>query len=191
MMTAVHYKAVAPLTLLLSLAACAGTLVDAPSLNKRAFEISLAEMRAQAGGNKNNTDSIVIIERATPAAILPKLDQESRGFWQLHKEADNNFNVQSTIAQSAVRRASGSDFGSDNWSLAHVALSRLDQTRSQSLTSLTKIDGKIFALLENSLTDQSNSETLNALLQIQEYVESDVSTQTQFIVTLNNSLSKR
>lgn len=186
-----HIKCAALLTLSFSISGCAGTLVDAPSLNKRAFEISLEEMRAQAGGESKDADSIVIIERATLAVILPKLDNESRLLWRQHKKADGDFETQSQTARAAVRKAGSAGFGGDNWAEAHVALSRLDRTRSLSLTSLSEIDAQIFKRLENSVSDRNDDELLKALLQIQQYVEQDVLTQTQFIDALANSLAKR
>lgn len=186
-----HIKCAVLLTLSFSISGCAGTLIEAPSLNKRAFEISLEEMRSQADGDNMASDSIVIVGRETPEAVLPKLDNESRLLWRQHKKADGDFETQSQTAQAAVRKAGSAGFGGDSWAEAHVALSRLDRTRSPSLTSLSEIDAQIFKRLENSGNDRNDDELLKALLQIQQYVEQDVLTQTQFIDALANGLAKR
>lgn len=187
------------LPILLFISGCSNALVDAPSLNKRPFEISLEEMRSQAGDkveNKNNIADAIAIERASIAALLPNIDAQMRDLYKQHENADSDFTVQANIAQSVVNRARGAAFGSDIWSEAQIAISRLDRARSPSLTSLNEIDEKIFALLDNALNDniardQSDAAQLTSLIQIQEYVVSDVTGQTQIIDNLANRLAKK
>lgn len=187
-----HMKYAALITLSLIITGCAGTLVDAPSLNKRAFEISLAEMRAQtSNSDKAISDSIVLVDETPISASLSLLSSDDRMLWDRHKKADSDFAAQSNIARATARKANGQGFGSENWSAAHVALSRLDRTRSPSLAALSAIDARVFDLLDNSVSGQDDDSDFTALLQIQKRMEFDVTTQTKFIDDVANSLAKQ
>lgn len=168
------------------LCACAGTLVDAPSLNKRAFEISLEEMRAQAGIGAN-VDSIITSDNLDRNDIALGLDDEVEMIWKTHNKADSNFAAQSSNVQLSVRNALNTEFGSDNWSTAHVAISRLERTRALSLKSLSALDEIIFAKLDNKAPNQN----IDRLLQLQKLIQTDVETQNQFLNNLSSSLANR
>ena len=172
---------------LLTLSACGGTLVDAPLLNKRAFEISLEEMRAQANQGFTQDDSVLTPNDLNRNSISLGLDDDAQKIWQDHNKADTDFAVQSSAAQATVRKAQGAAFGSDNWSIAQVEISRLDRARASSLKSLTALDKIIFASLENKAANAN----VDRLLQLQKFVQSDVETQNRFIDNLSNALANR
>lgn len=172
--------------LIFALSACGGTLADAPSLNKRAFEISLEEMRSQASKGITS-DSIVTSNNIDRNSIGLSLDEDAKTIWQDHIKADANFASQSSNAQAKVRKAQSASFGSDNWSIAQVEISRLDRARAPSLKSLGALDKIIFARLEN----KAANENVEILLQLQKYVQSDVETQSRFLDNLSNSLANR
>lgn len=172
---------------LLALSACGGTLVDAPSLNKRAFEISLEEMRAQASPDTIANDSILLSDTIDRNLIGNGLSDDAMEIWQSHNTADANFAAQSSKAQAIVRKAKGAAFGSDNWSIAQVEISRLERARAPSLKSLSALDKIIFTRLENK---EANA-NIDQLLQLQQFVQSDVKTQSRFIDNLSNALANR
>lgn len=175
----------------LALCACGGTLADAPSLNKRAFEITLEEMRAQA--NEGITiDSALASDNMDRNTIGLSVGDDAKIIWQAHQKADADFISQSSEAQSVVRKARGASFGSDNWSIAQVEISRLDRARAPSLKSLGELDKIIFARLENKASNENIAdENIDRLLQLQKFVQSDVETQSRFLDTLSDSLANR
>lgn len=167
--------------------ACTETLVDAPSLNKRAFELSLEEMRAQASSGISNNDSLLKSNNLDRNDIALALDDEAKKIWQTHNSADADFAARSNETQIIVRNAQRVGFGSDDWSLAHVEISKLNRARAPSLQSLSALDKIIFAQLENKLTNQH----IDRLLQLQKFIQSDVEIQSQFLDNLSKSLAHR
>lgn len=177
------------------LSACTGTLVDPPSLNKRAFEISLSEMRELAGKESGASDSVLSQGDLNREDLLAQLDQETRALWQKHTQADTMFSKRADATQQIVSKARGSAFGSEKWSVAQVALSRLDRFRADSVNSLNDIDAMVFAKLESrsfiANSDQSSADNgLSALLQLQKMIETDVSVQSRYITSLNDLLAQ-
>ena len=172
---------------MLTLCACAGTLADAPSLNKRAFEISLEEMRTQAREGMAHDESVAMPLNLPRHSVDIGLDDDVMMIWHDHKKADADFIAQSSIARAAVKKAQGSEFGSDNWSIAHVEISRLGRVRARSLKSLSALDKIIVAKLENKTVNAH----VDRLLQLQKFVQSDVETQSLFVDNLSNALANR
>lgn len=189
------YIYILPIAILPLLNACTGTLDNSPSLNKRAFEISLSEMRELAGKESASSDSALVQANMSQEELLASLDTETQTLWQNHKKADTQFDVRANIVQQTVNKARGSAFGSERWSVAQVSLSRLDRLRAASVSSLNEIDAMIFATLDNrsdlaASNQAAGDNRLSALLQVQKMIETDVSVQSRYIERLNNILAQ-
>ncbi|MCJ2183151.1 hypothetical protein MTR62_10670 [Novosphingobium sp. 1949] len=119
-----------PLLLALPLlsAACS-TSADYPSLSLRKAE---TQMRAQRAASDN----------AATAPALPSADTNLTtrlaGLVAVARQADASFARQRPVTERAIAAAGAP--ASDSWSLAQVALSQLQSSRSSAMTALADLD---------------------------------------------------
>ncbi len=115
-------------TPLLLLAGCATTDGDFPSLSKRPYE---------------NTETIS--ERPAPEPIImsAELDAQSNAMLAKARGGQAAFEASLPTARNSANAARGSAVGSEIWISAHVALSRLDKARADTVAALGEIDRMI------------------------------------------------
>lgn len=110
-----------------SLAACASASEDYPSLAIRDAERVTGTMTPVAPP---------VIRPAAPAAVLDRVAQlETEA-----ASANQAFAAATPGARRVVGAAGGQDIGSENWSVAQVALAGLEAERSKAMTALADLD---------------------------------------------------
>ncbi len=189
-------KSAAVLMIFSIVSGCAGTLVDPPSLNKRPFEITLEEMRAQAKSENITKNPFQVAQALSDDALMSRLDADIVALWKRHKQADAVFSKDKDNIRDKVNNARGAAFGSENWAAAQVVLSRLDRLRAPSVQILGQIDTRLIDMLDNrSAIEESNrasyDEGLANLAQLQERIASDVTKQSRFIERLDQNLAQK
>ncbi|KRA82818.1 hypothetical protein [Altererythrobacter sp. Root672] len=113
--------------LALLLTACASASSAYPSLAIRDAERATGTMTPVTPA---------VIRPAAPAGVLGRVDQ-------LEAEAaiaDKAFTAATPAARRVVGAASGQDVGSENWSVAQVAVAGLEAERAKAVTALADLD---------------------------------------------------
>jgi hypothetical protein len=116
-----------------SLSACAATKGEFPSLGKRSYEGAPLEQPTDI--TQNSVASIL------PDALAVKLS----ALQARHNIAAAAYANLLPAARNAARAANGSGAGNENWTAAHVALSRLDKSRADSVAALADLDALVTA----------------------------------------------
>ena len=125
-----NFKPATLLLLLGTLAACASTEGQFPSLERRAYETS-APIAPPAESPP------------VPPVLSPDLAAKVDALLARHRAAQASFERTLPSVQSTASRASGTAPGSEAWVNAHVVLSRLDKARSDSVGVLRDFDALI------------------------------------------------
>ena len=125
-----NFKPAISLLLLGTLAACASTEGQFPSLERRAYETS-APIAPPAESP------------AAPSVLSAELATKVDALLARHSAAQASYQRTLPSVQSTASRASGTAIGSEAWVNAHVVLSRLDKARSDSVGVLRGFDALI------------------------------------------------
>lgn len=125
-----NFKPSSPLLLLLILSACGAPDVRFPSLERRNYETN-APIAPPA-------ESV-----PAPSVLSAELDAKAAALLARHRAAHGDYLRGLPAVQSTALRAAGSSPGTEAWVNAHVVLSRLDKTRSDSVGALRDFDGLI------------------------------------------------
>lgn len=116
-----------------SLSACTATKGEFPSLQKRPFE-----------GVALDQPSDITIN--SPASTLPAtLAAKIASIRSRHNASASAYANLLPAARNAALAASGSGAGNENWVAAHVAVSRLDKSRADSVAALAELDSLVTA----------------------------------------------
>jgi hypothetical protein len=121
-----------PALLPLAMAACS-TTGDYPSLNQRDFERIGGRVEPVAAEAQPEAPKLP----PASADLVTRLD----GLLSAAREADRQFKAQQDTAESAVARANGAAATSDPWASAHIALGKLETSRSAAVAALAELDG--------------------------------------------------
>lgn len=127
------------LLLIFAFGGCKSIESDFPSLAKRPFEGSNAAVAPVSAEALATTVLPVEMERAVANLV------------QRHQKAQDQYVTLLPSVQSLAARAAGSPTGSEAWVGAHMALSRLDRARADSVAALAELD----ALVEKQLGDEA------------------------------------
>ena len=125
-----NFKSAISLLMLGTLAACASTEGQFPSLERRAYET-----RAPISSPADSPPA--------PSVLSPDLAAKVDALLARHSAAQASFERTLPSVQSTTSRASGTAPGSEAWVNAHVVLSRLDKVRSESVGVLRDFDALI------------------------------------------------
>lgn len=114
----------------LLLNACSTTEGQFPSLERRPYE-------SNAPVSVPETASDVVLE--LPQQLQAKVDSLT----QRHAAAQDDFQRKLPVVQALASRAAGSAPGTESWVNAHLQLSRLDQSRADSIAVVREFDSLI------------------------------------------------
>jgi hypothetical protein len=129
---------------------CKSVEGDFPSLAKRPFE------------SANPAAAPVPAETPVATTLPAEMERAVTGLVQRHQKAQDQYIALLPGVKAQAARAAGSAMGSEMWVSAHLALSRLDRARADSVAALAELD----ALIEKQLGDEvSGSATLIPLLE--------------------------
>ena len=154
----------------LSLGACSLPEGEFPSLAKRPNETT--EPVAEPASEPQ------ILSTRLPDSLRTQLER----LLGKHETADSAFRAALPAARQTAQSAAGSASGSENWVVAQMEVSRLEEKRSDSLSALAEIDQ-----LAAGERDKGADAGLIALMApYQEKVRRAVDAQTEEIVKLTN-----
>jgi hypothetical protein len=160
--------------LALSLAGCASTDGDFPSLSKRPYE--------NANPIKESDSTVTNLTTALPALLASQTD----GLLIRSRKAASAFAGALPLAQSSARSASGAAVGSETWVQAHMVLSRLDAARSDGVAALAEMDKLVVTERERG----ADSGLLGLLETVQRELADTVSDQNARIGALHNVIAR-
>ena len=166
-----NFKPVSGLLLLLILSACASPEGRFPSLERRAYE---TDAPIVAPTESPTAPSMLSVELAAKSDILLSRHRQAQGAYLRGLDA----------VQSTASKAAGSSPGSEAWVNAHVVLSRLDKTRSDSVSALRDFD----TLIADSSAADSGIAVL--LTEAQRPVAEDVAAQNAEIARLSRLIGE-
>ncbi len=157
-------------TLLLS--ACAAGGDQFPSLERRPYETD-APVTEQA--------TPVI---AAPASLSAALQGSVDALIAQHKAANDRFDDGLLAMRNTAANAAGSAAGSEKWVNAHLTLSRLDKSRTDSVAALGALD----TLIAEQNDEDSGHVTL--LVEIQQDIVADVTKQRDEIDRMSRQIGE-
>lgn len=123
-------KLAPPVLVVLLLSACSTTEGQFPSLERRPYE-SNAPISAP--------EAAPAVPTELPAQLQAKVDALSRR----HAAAQADYQRKLPAVQALASRASGSAPGTESWVNAHLELSRLDDSRADSVAVVREFDSLI------------------------------------------------
>ena len=123
-------KLAPPVLVVLLLSACSTTEGQFPSLERRPYE-SNAPISAPEAAPSTPTE--------LPAQLQAKVDALTRR----HAAAQADYQRKLPAVQALASRASGSAPGTESWVNAHLELSRLDDSRADSVAVVREFDSLI------------------------------------------------
>ena len=123
-------KLAPPVLVVLLLSACSTTEGQFPSLERRPYE-SNAPISA--------SEAAPAVPMELPAELQTKVDALTRR----HEAAQADYQRKLPAVQALASRASGSAPGTESWVNAHLELSRLDDSRADSVAVVREFDSLI------------------------------------------------
>ena len=165
------FKPASPLLLLLILAACGSPQGGFPSLERRPYE----------------TDAPIsapVDVAAAPIVLSAELAAKVGALQARHKAAQASYVRALLPVQATAAKAARTPPGSESWVNAHMQLSRLDKTRSDSVAALRDFDGLI-------TQEGAGDAAIAALLaEAQQPVQDDVAAQNAEIERLSRLIGE-
>jgi hypothetical protein len=138
--------------LVIALSGCKAVEGDFPSLAKRPFE-----------STNPNAPPLVVPETPIAESLPADMALVVANLVQRHQKAQDQYVGMLAAVQGQAARAAGSAMGSEAWINAHLAVSRLDSARADSVAALAEMDALIEKQIEREESD--NSPRLIALLE--------------------------
>ncbi len=165
------FKLASSLPLFIILAACGSPQGGFPSLERRPYE----------------TDAPIsapVDAAAAPIQLTAELSGKVGALQARHKAAQASYARALPSVQATAVKAARTPPGSESWVNAHLQLSRLDKTRSDSVAALRDFDGLI---TQEGAADPAMAELLAAA---QQPVADDVATQNAEIERLSRLIGE-
>ncbi len=153
------------------LSACSTTEGEFPSLERRAYE-------------SNAPITEPVSQTAVAVSLPPDFAAKADALLARHRAAQSAFGGDLGAVQSVASKAAGSSPGSESWVNAHLQLSRLDKTRSDSVAVVREFDAFIS---EAGALDSAFVELLTAA---QKPVADDVAAQNNEINRLSRLIGE-
>jgi hypothetical protein len=123
-------KLAPPVLVVLLLSACSTTEGQFPSLERRPYESNVPISAPEA---------VPVAPTELPAQLQTKVDVLTRR----HAAAQADYQRKLPAVQALASRASGSAPGTESWVNAHLELSRLDDSRADSVAVVREFDSLI------------------------------------------------
>jgi hypothetical protein len=161
------------------LSACATSNDDFPSLAKRPYE--------KAGAIE---DPDALPPNAAPIAQTTRLPdalaQTTAQLKQRNNVAHAAFGQARAAAETSAQKAADAAQGSETWAEAHMILSRLDRTRSDSVVALGEID----RLIGQEQDKKSDLGLIALLTEVQQDIAASVTEQNVVIERLTRTIGR-
>ncbi len=161
-------------------AACAGPSGTAiPSLAKRSYELSDADIERLMAGNVEVTDPTPSEAADLPAELAREVDDA----FAAHQSGQSAFQNAFPATERLVAAARGAASGSESWYSAQMAVSRLDSARAPSITAIGALDSLYIGAF-----DRLGVETALAIEDRRQLVAEDVAYQSRVSEVIEVSL---
>jgi hypothetical protein len=166
-----------PIVCVIFLSGCSTPEGEFPSLAKRPYETAAPMVEPVAPP--------VLMAMTLPDDIAAKV----RGLLARHEKAQAVFDRDLSSLRNIAGKASGSEIGSESWTAAQTALSRLDKARADSVAAQGELDILVTGIT-NGASNENTPGVINILTSYQSQLGDAIAKQTEEIDRLSKLIGE-